>query len=223
MNINVRILSENKNFDLICDKNETIFSLKSKIVSELNESVTENDLTLRYGFPPKIIEGPEHDEKLLSEMKITNNEVIRIEVSKNSIYADIKETHHNEKTEKSVIEPIDLSKYSVVRKVIPADNSCLFNAINYAMNKNINEPEIMRELISIEIQANPDVYTSVVLEKNPNDYCEWIMLPTTWGGGIELSILSKCFQIRIGVVDIINLTIEYFGEVINNFNSIGLL
>ena len=71
----------------------------------------------------------------------------------------------------------------------------------------------MRELISVEIKSNPELYNSAILEKDPLEYCEWIMRDDTWGGGIELSILSKSFQLRIAVVDIKNVTIEYFGEV----------
>jgi len=70
-------------------------------------------------------------------------------------------------------------------------------------------------LISVEIKSNPELYNSAILEKNPFAYCDWIMRDDTWGGGIELSILSKCFQLRIAVVDIKNLAIEYFGEVYN--------
>jgi len=58
------------------------------------------------------------------------------------------------------------------------------------MNNNINEPSIMKELISIEIKSNAELYNSAILEKILYDYC-WIMRDDTWGGGIELSILLK--------------------------------
>ena len=60
--------------------------------------------------------------------------------------------------------------------------------------------------------ANPKEYNSGILGKDPDKYCKWIMDKETWGGGIELSILSKFFQIQIGVADIQHITIEYFGN-----------
>lgn len=172
------------------------------------------------------IEGKEHDTKKLNEMKISNNELIRVEVSEslgnenlisslqdnNPMNNFIKSSENNSEANN---DPIDYSKYSVKRKIIPADNSCLFNAVNYALNQNLNEPEIMRSLIAAEIQSNMDFYNSAILDgKDPYDYCDWIMKDTTWGGGIEISILSKCFQITIGVVDAVHNTIEFLGEVI---------
>ena len=59
---------------------------------------------------------------------------------------------------------------------------------------------------------HPDEYNEAILDKKPEDYCEWILCGDSWGGGIELSILSKYFQKTIGVVDIKNITIEYFGD-----------
>ena len=81
----------------------------------------------------------------------------------------------------------------------------------------MNQPETMREIVASTIESNPDVYNSAILDKEPSEYCSWIMEKETWGGGIELAILSEFFQIRIGVADITIVTIEYFGEVFKFF------
>ena len=60
--------------------------------------------------------------------------------------------------------------------------------------------------------SNPEEYNSAILGKNPEDYCKWISNKETWGGGIEISILSKFFQVQIAVADIQFITIEYFGN-----------
>ena len=70
-------------------------------------------------------------------------------------------------------------------------------------------------IISSEIMSNPNDYNAAILDKDPDEYCEWILKGDSWGGGIELSILSKFFQMQIGVVDIQNITIEYFGDYSN--------
>ena len=68
--------------------------------------------------------------------------------------------------------------------------------------------------------SNPEDYNAAILGKIPEEYCKWISNKETWGGGIELSILSKFFHVQIGVADIQFLTFEYFG---NYDNCIYLL
>jgi hypothetical protein len=192
--LQLKINYEGQVYDILIEKDSSIRELKEKLKNELehqlNIRTNINDIILKMGFPPKTIE---YDSKKLSESNINDRELIRLTFA---------------------TEPKQIIKNtSLIRKIIPADNSCLFNSINYAMNNNINEPSIMRELISVEIKSNPELYNTAILEKDPYDYCDWIMRDDTWGGGIELSILSKCFQLIIAVVDIKNLAIEYFGEV----------
>lgn len=70
------------------------------------------------------------------------------------------------------------------RYVIPADNSCLFNAI--IKGKKLNESaHHLREIIANIITTDPVKYNSTFLGKEPVEYCQWILLPTTWGGEIE--------------------------------------
>jgi ubiquitin thioesterase OTU1 len=40
---------------------------------------------------------------------------------------------------------------------------------------------------------HPDEYNEAILDNRPEDYSEWIVYGDSWGGGIELSILSKYF------------------------------
>ena len=209
--INIRIIYEEKSQDLSIDSNSDIRNLKKEIASKLN--LNENNIAFRFGFPPSLVQGNEKDSNTLKEMKITNKEVLRVEFNDNICTSDkvdnTTKSNVNEKTD----NVIDETKYTIKRKIIPADNSCLFNAINYAMNQTLSEPTIMRELIAVEIQSNPELYNSAVLDKEPNEYCNWILRDDTWGGGIELAALSKAFQISLGVVDVTNGKIEFVGEV----------
>lgn len=138
--------------------------------------------------------------KTLPELSISNNECLRIELLDSKC---IKASDN---------EIIDYSKYKVKKKIIPADNCCLFNAINFAINQSMTEPEVVRSIISMVIMDNKSEYNAAILDKDPIEYCEWILRGDSWGGGIEISILSKYFNVKIGVVDIRNIAIEYFGE-----------
>lgn len=225
--INLKFASSKGYVDIQANLDDKLRDVKNRMLDILNVKTNLSNIMIRFGFPPKVLQGESSDDKTLRELAISNNEVLKWdyiqEVSKNcsnniedkgKVHSD---SASNEQTQTNSADPkndvIDPNKYSVYRQIVPADNSCLFNAINFAINQTMNEPEIMRGLIAVEIQSNPELYNEAVLEKDPADYCDWIMRNDTWGGGIELAILSKCFQVTLGVVDIKHLTIEYFGEV----------
>jgi ubiquitin thioesterase OTU1 len=86
---------------------------------------------------------------------------------------------------------------------MPDDNSCLFRAFGTAVlpGDDLSMPEL-RSLVAAAIQAQPDIYTQVVLEQNPDDYCIWIQTEDAWGGAIELTILSQHFDIEICSIDV---------------------
>jgi ubiquitin thioesterase OTU1 len=79
----------------------------------------------------------------------------------------------------------------------------------------MGDPMVMRELIAARILEDPNFFNEAILDKNPDDYCCWILDKNSWGGGIELAIIPSILNVRIGVVSIRDLKIEYFGEVKN--------
>ena len=62
-------------------------------------------------------------------------------------------------------------------------------------------PEL-RSLVASAIQQEPDVYSKVVLEQDPDDYCRWIKTDDAWGGAIEMGILAKHFEVEICSIDV---------------------
>jgi len=62
-------------------------------------------------------------------------------------------------------------------------------------------PEL-RSLVASTIQQNPDTFTKVVLEQDPDDYCRWIQTEDAWGGAIEMGILASHFDIEICSMDV---------------------
>jgi hypothetical protein len=71
------------------------------------------------------------------------------------------------------------------RYIIPADNSCLFHAIRVAKHLNDISDRSIREIISSVIRNDSEKYNSTFLGKDPSEYCEWILQPSSWGGEIE--------------------------------------
>lgn len=103
---------------------------------------------------------------------------------------------------------------TMVLRVMPDDNSCLFRAFGTAVlptGDDASMPEL-RSLVATYIQADPETYSKVVLEQNPDDYCRWIQTSDAWGGFIEMGILSKHFEIEICSIDVQSLRVDKFNE-----------
>uniref|UniRef100_A0A8C4NJ42 Ubiquitin thioesterase OTU n=1 Tax=Eptatretus burgeri TaxID=7764 RepID=A0A8C4NJ42_EPTBU len=103
------------------------------------------------------------------------------------------------------------------RRVVPADNSCLFTSIGYVTDcdggeVNPTRSRDLRGIIAKAVAADCDLYSEALLGKPNKEYCRWIMREDAWGGAIELSILSSHFNREICVADTQSLRIDRFGE-----------
>ncbi|KAJ5971093.1 Ovarian tumor otubain [Penicillium vulpinum] len=99
-----------------------------------------------------------------------------------------------------------------VLRVMPDDNSCLFRAVGAAVMDNMDTMVELRSIIAGAIQSNPTEYTAAILGKNPDEYCTWIQNEDSWGGAIELKILSEYFNIEICSIDVQTLNMFQFNE-----------
>jgi len=64
----------------------------------------------------------------------------------------------------------------MIRRVVDADNSCLFNAIGYCMEKDRKLGTKLRRIIADCVRNRPDVYTEATLGKTPEEYSDWIQV-----------------------------------------------
>ena len=114
------------------------------------------------------------------------------------------------------LEPPELALRShastVVLRVMPDDNSCMFRAFGSAFFGVMDNMTELRSIIAQTIQAQPEKYPAVVLDKQPDDYCRWIQTEDAWGGAIELDIFSRHFEIEICSIDVQTLRIDRFNE-----------
>ncbi|KAK1935220.1 Ubiquitin thioesterase OTU1 [Phytophthora citrophthora] len=145
------------------------------------------------GYPPKLIEGL--GESTLSSLGVRTGSVLVLKEAPQTGGAQPKST--------SVF----------MRRVMPADNSCLFHSIGYALGKGRegNGP-LMRELIRDTILADPEKYSEVFLGRPVYEYCAWIMDDKSWGGEIELSILSTHYKVEMVVFDVTSMSRLCYGE-----------
>lgn len=99
---------------------------------------------------------------------------------------------------------------SFARARVPHDNSCLFAGVDFLMHNGIfrgNAAENLRKICIDKIKRNPEKYTQVYLGQNVQDYCDWLILSTSWGGENEILILAELFDIQISVVQLETLSI----------------
>jgi len=108
--------------------------------------------------------------------------------------------------------PLPVYASTLLLRIMPDDNSCFFRAFGSAFFGAMDNMTELRSIIAQQIQANKDVYSAVVLDKEPDEYCRWIQTEDAWGGAIELDILSRHFEIEICSIDVQTLRVDRFNE-----------
>ena len=108
--------------------------------------------------------------------------------------------------------PVPAHGATMILRIMPDDNSCLFRAFNSAFLGTMDNMHELRSIVAQNIQSNPNVYSEVVLDQNPDEYCRWIQTEDAWGGSIELDILSKHFEVEICSIDVQTLRIDRYND-----------
>lgn len=110
------------------------------------------------------------------------------------------------------------------RYEVPSDNSCLFSAIAFCFSSSESlDVGYLRQLIAGIVSSDREKYNDAFLGRSNDDYCKWILNPDSWGGGIEVAILSQFYAHEIIVVNIQSESLSRFGEDQNYPNRILLL
>jgi ubiquitin thioesterase OTU1 len=100
----------------------------------------------------------------------------------------------------------------VVRRVIDADNSCLFNSIGYILlDRSQTDAPKLRQMVAQAVRDDPETFSEAFLGKEPQEYINFITNPNAWGGQIELVIFSRLFQTEIAACDIIRNRVDIYG------------
>ncbi|XP_023174106.2 ubiquitin thioesterase OTU1 [Drosophila hydei] len=180
--------------------------VEEKVVSVVNNSVTmEDDEALARRLQA------EEDAEHLRQVTTSNTELNAISTGA--------QTSNSESEHATVAAPAEAGPNGdfngiLLKKVVPADNSCLFTSIRFVLNGKVDNEgsEMMRHIIAQEVAADTQQYNDAVLGKSNAEYCAWIQKADSWGGAIEVSILSNYYGIEIDVVDIQNAIINRFGE-----------
>jgi len=102
------------------------------------------------------------------------------------------------------------------RKQMPRDNSCLFHSISYVSSPEDGTSDekatAMRILASEIISTDPQTYDQATLGMSPANYVHVVTDPQQWGGGIELQVFSRHFEMEITAFDYHFLREDIFGQ-----------
>lgn len=113
--------------------------------------------------------------------------------------------------------PIPSRDATMMLRVMPSDNSCLFRAFSYLMfGPGIDSMHELRSLVASTIQSNPEKYSDAILGKPRGEYCQWIQTEYSWGGYVELIILSQHFQIGVASINVQDGRVDFYNEEARN-------
>lgn len=179
----------------------TLKDLKEAIFSV--SGVSPDYQKIMTGYPPKAMD-LSNSLATLCELKVNSGDTFTLV-----------DTDRKKVIEKQTVEQI--KRVEMKRRQVPADNSCLFYSVYFALHGDINErlykeAKRYRSRIASVVLSNPTKYTTTFLEKSPEEYATWIQCDSSWGGAIELSILSEVFQLEIVALDIQSLRSDQFGQ-----------
>ncbi|KRT79783.1 hypothetical protein AMK59_6610 [Oryctes borbonicus] len=207
----------------------TIKDLK-QLLSKIS-NIPVHKLQVLSGFPPKTLD-LSGDHLSLHASGITSGDTLILE---EKTIADKQEnrtiinssTTRTQTNDAQFAEQVSLPRGILMKHVVPSDNSCLFTSIFFVLNGKEDDTGTvaswMRQMIAQTIERDPENFSEAILGKSMEEYCKWIQEDTSWGGAIELSILSNYYGIEIAVADTINAIINRFGEDQNYSHRVFLL
>lgn len=194
----------------------TLATLKSKI-GEVTGLPTVNML-LKVGFPPRLVECVDEGCNL-EAAGIKNGDILIVEErpiseeERNAAEA-AERLAQDERLAEELAHMNSEGSGILLKQVVPADNSCLFTSVNFVMTGKVdlNAGGFLRQVIASEVNNDKVTYNEGILGRPNDEYCAWIMQEDSWGGAIEVAILSKYYGVEFDVVDITNAMIARFGE-----------
>ncbi|XP_046334695.1 ubiquitin thioesterase OTU1-like isoform X1 [Haliotis rufescens] len=198
--------------------NTTVGRLK-QMISDL-ANIPKDSIKIRQGYPPKVINTTD-DSAEIETLPFRSGDTLIVEEEKGSQI--LKQQRVDRALQSQLLSGI---KGMLIRKVVPANNSCLFTSVNTVMTDGVVDTtcaKVMRHLIADIVRGDTEYYNAGFLGKRNENYCRWILDDQSWGGGIELSILSRYYQVEIDVVDTQTGRIDRFGEDKNYLERVLLI
>ncbi|KAF2470469.1 OTU-domain-containing protein [Lindgomyces ingoldianus] len=203
----------------------------SDLLTSISESTSLPLFDLKWGYPPQPLDPSLYGmSTLLSDTDLKLNGAQLIVIAQET-GEEALAPHSEQSSSQSQSAPLSLKRKqkpelkdtpeiplpshggTVVLRVMPDDNSCMFRALGSAvLSSSLDSMTELRSMVAQAIQSDTEMYNEAVLQRTPDEYCKWIQYSDSWGGGIELSILSQEFDIEICSINVQDLRVDRFSE-----------
>lgn len=208
----------------------------SDLLSSISDATALPLFELKWGFPPEPLDPSLYGMSTLlrdTDLKLNGAQIIVIgkETGDTTVQQQTVGSTQEDSSQGSSSAPLSLQRKqnmelkdtpevyvparggTMVLRVMPDDNSCMFRALGSAvLSSSLDSMTELRSMVAQGIQADPDMFNEAVLQRKPDEYCQWIQYSDSWGGGIELSILSQEFDIEICSINVQDLRVDKFNE-----------
>eukprot|EP01017_Pseudomicrothorax_dubius_P003617 TRINITY_DN10555_c0_g1_i5.p1 TRINITY_DN10555_c0_g1~~TRINITY_DN10555_c0_g1_i5.p1 ORF type:complete len:281 (+),score=62.80 TRINITY_DN10555_c0_g1_i5:141-983(+) len=164
------------------------------------------DVFVRAGYPPAELSG---DFTLpLSCYEIGDGDMLMVE----EIPVRVEPPAKASKPKETTTNTAPKTGPRMIRRIIAADNSCLFNSITYALeNRDRTRASELRALVAALLLSDAEKYRAFLTDKTLEEYCQWIQRDSSWGGDIELTALSEYYGVEMVAIDVITASPSFFG------------
>lgn len=192
-------------------------STLADLISLIKTKTELDKFTLKYGYPLQNLDiTPAAQGSTVKDLKL-RGETIVVAPIESSTALPPPPASAPEPFKPKPMEPDETSlEWSerggyIVLRVMPDDNSCMFTAVGGALNLP-NPSRLLRDQIAAYILSHPQTYNDAILGDTPELYVGRMLQTDTWGGAIELSVLSDLYDIEISSIDVKSLRVDRFGE-----------
>ena len=120
--------------------------------------------------------------------------------------------------------PLPSHSASLTLRIMPDDNSCLFRAIAAAVHQESSADyvSLLRYQVANYVTSNPILYSKPVLDgRSPEAYAAWIQQESSWGGDVELDVLSRVLGVEIWCCQVDPFFVRRYNETSNSDGSSG--
>ncbi|KAL1844081.1 hypothetical protein VTJ49DRAFT_4933 [Mycothermus thermophilus] len=188
------------------------------LVSLIREKAGLNNFSLKYGYPLKSLDISEPSQCVsIRELNLKGETIVVAPTDTQPQPAPPPVESQPKPFKPKAVEPDETAiswpergGYLVLR-VMPDDNSCMFTAFGGAIGLE-NPSKKLRDQVADYILSHPEKYNAAILGEQPLRYTTRMRQMDTWGGAIELSILSDIYNLEISSIDVKTLRIDRFGE-----------
>lgn len=163
-----------------------------------------NELKVLVGYPPKDVPQDKRDNAISTFLK--KNEMVNVQQGEPLM----KQGSTNGK----YIPPAG-ERTVFVRREMPGDNSCFFHTAAYILeNKATGKDEASRMRVKCAeyVHHHPEVFNAALLGMAPDAYVNWLLRTDSWGGELELLVLSKLYNTEVIAIDLQSLRLEHMGK-----------